>query len=502
MEGQVDISAKELLNLGAVDSLFYYRHWFGRTVRQAFAPFHYEMSDALDNPNIRFLNEIIFRGSAKTSFGRMFLSKRIAYNVSRTILYIAANEPKANQSIRWIKRQIELNRAWSTFFQLRPGSKWAENEIEIWHGTDEQPIWMLGVGITSNSLRGINFDDYRPDLIFCDDVLTDENSTTKEGREKLAALLGGAVKNSLAPAVDNPNAKMVLMNTPQHAEDYAQKAKKTEEWTTLEHGCWTKETADLPVDHQVSAWESRHPTEDLRKEKRDAERTGELAIFLREKEVRLTSPDNAAFQRTWLKFYDEPGMPLPPKGTIVISIDPTPPLPPHAVAKNLQQKDFEAVTVCMRSMGRYYLLAYDQMKGQKIEWLTQTVIKFISIFRPMKIVIESNASQAAIGVLLEQALQRAHIHIHVHYKNNNVQKYTRIVTALGGIGHQGLLYCSKDHIDFINDFQLYPQVPHDDLLDAVSSGMSDLINTTLEESESGLFGNELTRPLKITRRVP
>lgn len=502
MEGQVEISPQELLDLGAVDSAFFYKHWFPRTCRQGFASIHHEMFDAMDNPKVRFLNEIIARDMAKTSIARMFIAKRISYNVSRTILYIAANEPKANQSIRWIKRQVELNTRWANFFGLKKGQKWAENEIEIWHGTDEQPIWLLGVGITSNSLRGINFDDYRPDLIICDDVLTDENCNTEEGREQLRNLLGGAIKNSLATRVDNPNSKMMLLNTPQNKLDYAQTCKGTEEWLTLEHGCWTPETADLPLEYQVSAWEERHPTEDLRMQKRDATLKGELSLFCREKEVRLTTPENAAFMPGWLKYWDEEGKPRPVRGTIVISIDPTPPLAPHAVAKNVQQKDNEAVAVCMRSMGNYYLLAYKQMKGQKMEWLTQTVIAFISEYQPIKVIIESNAAQSAIGLLLMQALERARIFIHIHFKQNNVQKYTRITTALSGIGFAGRLYCSKTHVDFISDFHLYPQVPKDDLLDAVASGMADLTNPMLEGTGGELFGDPNERPLKIRRRVP
>lgn len=503
MEGQVEISPRDLLMTGAVDSPFFCKHWFPRTTRQGFAAFHFEMFDALDNPNVRFLNEIIFRGGAKTSVARMWMAKRISYNLSRTILYIGANEPKSNQTVRWIKRQIEYNTAWSSFFKLRKGTKWAENEIEIIHGVDEQPIYLLGVGITSNSLRGINFDDWRPDLILGDDVLTDENCATEESRVKLHNLLGGAVKNSLAPKVDNPNAKMVLMNTPQHPDDYAQKAKVTEEWTTLEHGCWTRETADLPVEHQISAWESRHPTLDLRTEKRDAEKQNALSTFLREKEVRLTSPENAAFKRPWLKFWDEDDKPRPARGTIIISVDPVPPLMPHAIAKNLQKKDFEAIAVCMRSEGKYYLLAYDQSKGHQLTWLTQRIIAFIAEYRPMKIVVEGNAAQTAIALLIHQELQRVGIHIYIQAKPSTQPKYNSITSSLSGIGFAGKLYCSKHHADFINAWVLYPQVPHDDLIDAVAKGMSDLISPLLETyADEEHYSDPNQRPLKIKRRVP
>ena len=78
-------------------------------------------------------------------------------------------------------------------------------------------------GITG-SLRGINFDDYRPDLIIVDDPQTDETAATLEQRNKVADLILGAVKNSLAPATEEPNAKLVMAITPQHNEDISQQA--------------------------------------------------------------------------------------------------------------------------------------------------------------------------------------------------------------------------------------------------------------------------------------
>jgi hypothetical protein len=105
---------------------------------------------------------------------------------------------------------------------------------------------------------------------------------------------------------------------------------------------------------------------------------------------------------------------------------------------------------------------------------------------------------------LKQELERARIFIHIHFKQNNTPKYTRITTALSGIGFAGRLYCSRKHTDFINDFFLYPQVPRDDLLDAVASGMSDLVSPMLEgtSGEGDYFEDPNQRPLKIKRRVP
>jgi hypothetical protein len=48
---------------------------------------------------------------------------------------------------------------------------------------------------------------------------TDENCATLEQRQKISDLVHGALKKSLAPPVDDPNAKMVMLVTPQHIDD-------------------------------------------------------------------------------------------------------------------------------------------------------------------------------------------------------------------------------------------------------------------------------------------
>jgi len=275
----VNIDLRELVLLAAVDNDLYCRTFFPKTFRQKAPPFDKEIWDALDNPADRFVNVLGFRGSAKTTRARAFLSKRVGYGVSRTILYVGANEPAALRSIRWLKNQVEKNTFWAQTFGLKKGGKWTDEQIEIVHDKLDHPIWIIGVGITSSGIRGINFDDYRPDCIILDDILQDENSATSEQREKISDLVLGAIKNSLAPATEEPNAKLAAFNTPQHSQDFSAEARNSPMWKTIEVPCWTKETLDLPVLQQVSSWEERYPTETLRAEKLEAIRVNRLSIF-------------------------------------------------------------------------------------------------------------------------------------------------------------------------------------------------------------------------------
>ncbi len=174
------------------------------------------MWNALEDPRYRYVAMECFRDSAKTTILRTYAAKRIAYGMSKTILYISGNEGHAVRSVQWLRAQVEKNHLFASTFGLERGRKWQENEAEIFRATENDTAWIFGAGITSASLRGINFDDYRPDLIILDDAINDENAGTEEQREKIFTLIATAIKRSLAPASEEPNAKLVFLNTPIH----------------------------------------------------------------------------------------------------------------------------------------------------------------------------------------------------------------------------------------------------------------------------------------------
>src|SRR5580765_5135994 len=161
----------QLVQLCATNSELYAKTFFPKAFRQASPSFAKEIWAPLEDPNVRLVNLICFRGSSKTTRLRTFASKRIAYGISRTVLYIGASEKDAIRSVQWLRTQVDTNRTWSQTFGLKPGRKWEETQLEITHEVFGHTVWVLAAGITG-SLRGINFDDYRPDLIIIDDPQT------------------------------------------------------------------------------------------------------------------------------------------------------------------------------------------------------------------------------------------------------------------------------------------------------------------------------------------
>jgi len=444
----------------------------------------------LDDTSIRYLNLVAPRGFAKTTKLRVFAAKRIAYGLSHTILYIGASEDHARRSIMWLQRNI-ANRDPSTgafvptefarTFGLRPGAKWNETEIEIYVGVDERPVWILGAGITGN-IRGINFDDYRPDLIVIDDGLTDENTATPDQRNKVNDLVYKALKESLAPRSDEPNAKLVLLNTPHNPDDLTGIATKDPLFVSARFSCWTPETEDLPVEHQRSAWEHVKPTLDLRKEKLAAIQMNRYSSWAAENECKLVTAERSAFRVNWLRYWDEDAQ-RPPPMFCVVAIDPVPPPSDVQLAKGLNKKDFETVGVVGRFRGNYYLLDYEKNRerGHNPDWTVMTAFGLASKWRAARLVIQGINYERVLKYVLEKEMGRQRRFWPVNtLAGDKRSKFNRIVSTLQGPASQGRFFISKTHSDFIAQFETYPAIPHEDLLDMVALGMSDLVNPYLE----------------------
>ncbi len=475
------LSPADIAKLAAVDSDFYAHAYFPKTARLASAPFHREIDERLENPNTRYVNLVLFRGSAKTTKLRLFASKRIAFARSHTIFYVGASDDHAARSVRWIRNAVERNLPWAQTFGLRPGSKWTDTDLEIIHGLDDRPIWVHGAGITGN-VRGINFDDYRPDLIILDDVITDEGASTLDQREKTDNLILSAIKDSLT--TEEPNAKMAMLQTPIHPEDACAKASKDPEWSTFTFPCWTAETLDLPIEQQMSSWEAMFPTEALRKKKQFAIQRNKFSLFAREMECRLVSPELSSFKTPWIRLFDLDLSTFDRKGLMTtLTIDPVPPPTPAQMAKQLRGKDSEAHAVCGRRGGEYFVLETRENKGHQPNWTVTTALELALKWRVNRIRLLAVAYETVLEGMLKVEMARRGIFWMIEIiPTSNRSKFDRITANLSGTASQGLLWVNSALSTFLQQYSEYgpTYTGHDDVLEAAASGIGGLVNPYLE----------------------
>lgn len=474
--GTEAISLEEVIDLGAVDSNFYEKFFFPETARMEPAAFHGELMQLLDSLE-RYCNLQVFRGGAKTTKVRIYASKRIAYGISRTIVIVGKNQDHAIRSVAWIKKQVEENKLWRETFGLEKGEKWTDSEIHIRNRRAGTATWIVAFGITG-SVRGVNFDDYRPDLILIDDVVAEENSLTEEQRDKTMKLIFGALKESLTPATESEFAKMVILQTPQAFEDVSQRAMKDKQFKSVQYGCWTKETEDLPLEQRESSWPARYPSATLREEKRAAIARNELSIFAREMECKLINAELSRFKEDWLQYYGPMEQEPEPDWSemwVEMAIDPVPPPSPQAIAKGLRGKDYESFAVVGRKGGKYYLLETSMNRGHEPSWTIAEFFRLANKWRPKKTLIETVAYQRTLEWLLRQAMKEQGRYWVMEGFDDKRQKYHRIVDGLSGVSSNKQLFIHRErHVEFCSQFVAYPNVPHDDVIEAVAVALTSL----------------------------
>lgn len=485
----VEVDLREIVRLGAVDSSLFYRTFFPGTCRLPSPAMHREIDGVIDGTN-RLVNILMSRGWAKTSKLKMYAGKRIAYNLSRTILFVGASEKHTRRSIRWIRNQIDRNKLFAETFQLRAGTPWTDEEAQIIHGLDGNSIWITGVGVSSSSGRGINFDDHRPDLIILDDIMNDENAATKEGREKIIDLVFGAFLESLAPRSESPFAKLVMLNTPQNFNDISQLAFKDEAFVSRRYGCWTPETEDAALEDRKSAWEEHTSTEDLQKEYQQAAARNRLSIFIREKECKLTSPENSAFKAAWLRYFGKDEItiepPLEQMWTILV-IDPIPPPSEIKLAKGIIDSDYEALTVLGKYQGKVFVLETAYSRGNDPNWTSSEFFRLVSKWRVRKALIESVVFSKTVAWYLREQMRKAGIYVLLDEfgRGDRRSKTQKILDGITGIASNGQLYFRRDQTEAISQFTNFStirKIGHDDVLETIAVGCTELMNGGLNVS--------------------
>lgn len=452
MSDLVLFDSKEARRLGASSLISYGKIFFPKTFRQKSPEMHEAIGRALYAPH-RFNAFEVFRDGAKTTLLRVFTSQRIAYAISRTIMYVSVSQPHSVFSLRWLKRQVEFNTKWAQTFGLKKGPKWSDEWIEVWHEVEQCFITILAMGITGQ-IRGFNPDDYRPDLIIIDDILNEENTGTKDQRAKIESLLFGALLNSLAPSSEAPWAKAVFLQTPLHREDAIEKCMVDPEWNPVRFSVFNSKGE--------SSWPERYPTETLLRAKEAHIRRSQLRLWMREKECKLISGEEKAIDVAKFKMIDV----LPEYMDVIIAIDPA--------SSDNEAADDHAIVVLGFKGEETYVLDYHLAKAVMPDEAAHHFFTFILKYNPRKAAVETISYQRVLKWYLEQEMKKRRVWLAIDPIQDRRSKANRIMQAIPGTVAYGHFWIRPSHSELITQADDYdPNVKDqpDDLLDAIATGI-------------------------------
>lgn len=480
--------------LGTQSLTGYGKLFFPRTFRQKSPQMHEEIGRALYSKD-RYNAFEIFRDGAKTSLLRVYASQRIAYRISRTIMYVSVSQQHSAFSLRWMRRQVEYNKPWAGTFGLSKGKKWTDEWMEVVHGLQDDDsgmpvtITMLAMGITGQ-IRGFNPDDFRPDLIIIDDILNEENTATEDQRKKIDDLVFGALLNSLAPASEAPLAKACFAQTPFTKSDAIEKCMKDPSWNPMRFGVFDEKGE--------SRWPERYPTELLRQEKENHIRRSQYRLWMREKEVTIVAGEEKAIDTTKWKHYDV----LPETMDVIVSLDPASSESPRADEFAIGAIGFKGQDV--------YVLDFTSAQAVKPDKACNDVFSLMLLYSPRKMVVESNGYQRVLKWIFEQEMTKRGMYIAVDLLEVKTKNSDRIMQTIPGLSAWGKFHIRPSMSKLIEQADDYdPQVAHikDDILtmiaNAIISSNPALKTKMTQDKETGqlVIDESQYKPLRV-RHAP
>lgn len=492
---EISLSLKEIIELGAKDTLFFGHYFFPRAIRQESPEFHAEICQAIDEPANEKVACKIARGFAKTTLAKIILAKRTAYMIMRTGLVVSETAEHSVETVKWLKHAVEQQGEYARVFGLERGDKfstetgerytWRDDKIQIIctlfkdENGRHPVVTLVGTGIFGQS-RGLNVEDYRPDFIMLDDVIDEDNAKTPEQRRKVSERIYGAIANTLAPRSEAPNATILFLQTPLHRDDAIEQAKLDPEWTYLEYSCFDS--------NGRSRWEARFPTVELLKKKQGFINRNMLDVWLREMEVTITDAALAYFRPAWLTdhfWHNNSDLPPLNEMTLVLGLDPTPPPKDSAMNSSAAQKDLDDAVMVVLGVhkGHVYLLDGYACKSPVPSELWLKMVEFFRRYRFRAAGVETILFARVLKFYFEEKMLTERCYIPIQPIEDRRKKSDRIRQELTDLMFEGRFHVNPKFTDFCQQVFAYPDVSHDDWLDAVAIALMTLHPFDILEGE-------------------
>lgn len=282
-----------------------------------FCSVHSEIFSILDNDAIMRGAIAAPRGFGKTTtIGLGFVGRKALFREAHYIVYISSTITEAAAKVKTLAQELMENEELRELFGDLKGVKWAEGTGEIELSGPEGPFCFIQAKGAGSQVRGLKWRNYRPDIFIVDDLEDSEEVRNEVLRAKLKEWFFADLVGACDQARDSKT-RIIVIGTILHEdallanlldegqvseEDILlnpemQKLKLREEFVTLR-----LEACD---DEFHSVWPEYLTDEELRYKASVYEKRGLLDVFYREWRNIVIAKDNATFQKSMFRYYDE-----------------------------------------------------------------------------------------------------------------------------------------------------------------------------------------------------
>ena len=428
--------------------MFFYIH-FAHYITYPIAEFQNDIFRITEDVTNKLAVIVAFRGSAKSTLVTFSYALWAVLGIQQKkfVLTISKTQPQAKQHMMNLKRELESNAV------LRSDLGPFQEEEGEW-GASSLVFTALGARITAlsieTSIRGLRHNQYRPDLIICDDVEDLASVKTYENRQRTYHWFTGEA----IPAGDRGTRVIVIGNL-LHRESLVMRLKKD-----IEDGQRSGVFRAYPLldEHGNALWPGKYPGPvEIEEEHR---KSGDEYAWQREYLLNIIADEDQVIDERWIQYYDDlPKEPDTYRG-LYMGVD-------LAISQK-ETADYTAiVSGLLHGYGKDFCLYI-------LPNIIRRRMKFPEQIQQIKDVYNANKKVKANVQLLVEAngYQQALIHqLHtVHIKAEEVRtvsdKRSRLVTLSDLIKRGKIKFPRKGAEMLIREIVDFGIEPHDDLADA------------------------------------
>ena len=443
--------------------------------------FHYEVTDALNDLDIRQLAVILPRGHGKTVLTKCSILHDFVFTTEPLFYgWVAASSKISVPNLDYIKYHLEYNDKFTYYFGDTKGRKWTEEDIELKTGSKL---------ISKSNLSGIRGGaklHKRYDLIVLDDFEDENNTVTPESRSKIANLVTAVV----FPALEPHTGRLRINGTPVHFDAFItnilngyEKAKKMGDsysWKVITYKALQPDGTPL--------WPDWFGAKEMARKKKFYADSGQPQKFYQEYMMEVQNEEDAIFTRNHIKYWDgnfshdeEAGIsyvhlengdrkPI----NVFAGVDP-------ATDSTRRDSDFSVVLfVGVDVDNNIYILDYLRKRslpvlgipGEDKKGIVDYLFDYNKIYNPGLYVIEDTTMSKPVFQSINAEMRRRNdftIKYAAEKPGTRMSKRDRIQEILAQRFAIGSVHLKKEMYDLYREIITFgPRMGHDDTIDALA----------------------------------
>lgn len=272
---------------------WFFHLYFSHYIKYGTADFQKEIFQLSEDESVKSLAIVAFRGSAKSTIMSMSypIWSIFGKQNKKHILILSKTQQQSQQILKNLKTELESNEL------LRADLGPLEEQQDQWN-TSSLVIPKYNARITAASteqkVRGLRHNQYRPQIIICDDIEDLASVKTLESRDKTHQWL----RSEVIPAGDIDSRQIIIGNL-LHEDSLMMRIKRDMESGELDGVFKEYPLIDM---NGFCLWPGKFPTEEsIENERR---RIGNESSFQREYLLNMVSDCDRVIYPEWIKYYD------------------------------------------------------------------------------------------------------------------------------------------------------------------------------------------------------